>query len=181
MQLHSKEVIGDKMSIKSELTKYKNGKVTNGQKRDDLYAEFMMPFDQMFDEIIRASFPGLQNKFGNNFFEKGSYPKVDILETKDSLIIEAAVPGMAREDISVDVHDGVLTISGEKRNSPEQKDDSNYLYRELKRSSFRRSWTLAENLDPNKISAKFENGMLFLTIPKLQYEEVSRPRQIKID
>lgn len=179
MELHSKEVIGDKMSIKTELTKHKNNKPSN-QRRDDLFAEFMMPFDRVFDELVKNNFPGLQTKFGIDFFEKGSYPKVDILENKNSLIIEAAVPGMAKEDISVDVHDGVLTISGEKR-SPQDLESGSYIYRELKRSSFRRSWTLAENLDSNSISAKFENGMLFLTIPKLQPEEVARPRQIKID
>lgn len=168
------------MTIKQEPTKYKSNKPAS-QKRDDLFAEFMMPFDRMFDEIIKSNFPGLQTKFGTDFFEKGSYPKVDILDTKDSLIIEAAVPGMSKEDISVDVHDGVLTIAGEKRSSPEDKMDGNaYIYRELKRSSFRRSWTLAENLDSNSISARFENGMLYLKIPKLQPEEISRPRQIKI-
>lgn len=168
------------MTLKTELTKQKSNKPAS-QKRDDLFVEFMMPFDRMFDEFVRSSFPGLQTKFGTDFFEKGSYPKVDILDTKDALVIEAAVPGMSKEDISVDVHDGVLTIFGEKRSTPEDKSGGNsYIYRELKRSSFRRSWTLAENLDSNSISAKFENGMLYLKIPKLQPEEISRPRQIKI-
>lgn len=167
------------MTLKTELTKTKPKQAS--QKRDDLFFEFMMPFDRMFDEIVKSNFPGLQTKFGADFFEKGSYPKVDILETQNSLVIEAAVPGMSRDDIYVDVHDGVLTISGEKRSNPDQKSEvSSYIYRELKRSSFRRSWTLAENLDSQNISAKFENGMLFLTIPKIQPEEISKPRQIKI-
>jgi HSP20 family protein len=178
MELHSEEVIGEKMTIKNEIARSKQGKPSN-QKRDDLFVEFMMPFDRIFDEFVRSNFPGLQTKFGTDFFEKGSYPKVDILENLSSIVIEAAVPGMSKEDIVVDVHDGVLTISGEKRSSPEDSRGS-YIHRELKRSSFRRSWTLAENLDSSSISAKFENGMLFLTIPKLQQEELSKPRQIKI-
>lgn len=168
------------MTTKPEVQKYKNGKPTT-HKRDDLFVEFMMPFDRMFDEIIKASFPGLQSKYGGDFFEKGSYPKVDILETKDALIIEAAVPGMTKEEITVDVHDGILMISGEKRLGESSKIDGSYIYRELKRSTFRRSWTLAENLDPSKISAKLENGMLYLTIGKIQEEELPRPRQIKIE
>ena len=87
------------MTIKPELAKYKTNKPAN-QRRDDLFVEFMMPFDRMFDEFIKINFPGLQSKFGNDFYEKGSYPKVDILETKNELVIEAAVPGMSKEDIS---------------------------------------------------------------------------------
>lgn len=168
------------MSIKPELTKQKINKPAT-QRRDDLFSEFMMPFDRVFDEFVKVNFPGLQTKFGTDFFEKGSYPKVDILETKNSLVIEAAVPGMSKEDIVVDVHDGVLTISGEKRSGGDGKESGeSYIYRELKRSSFRRSWNLADNLDSQNISAKFENGMLYLTIPKLKPEEFSKPRQIKI-
>lgn len=167
------------MTTKPELQKWKASK-QGTHKRDDLLAEFMMPFDRMFDEIIKANFPAMQSKYGGDFFEKGSYPKVDIFETKDALVIEAAVPGMTRDEITVDVHDGILMISGEKR-SGDSNNEGNYIYRELKRSTFRRSWTLAENLDPNKISAKLENGMLYLSIGKIQIEEMPKPRQIKIN
>ena len=167
------------MTIKAEVQKAKSNKLS-GTKRDDLFVEFMMPFDRLFDEFFnKAGIPGFQNKFGTDFFEKGSYPKVDILDEKDAIVIEAAVPGMSKDDIAVDVHEGVLTISGDKRFTPDNEVKS-YIYRELKRSSFRRSWTLADHLDHTNISAKFENGMLFLRIPKLQPEEVSKPRQIKI-
>lgn len=158
---------------KNALTRRNRGKMARTS-RDALFDEFMMPFDKMFDEIMRASFP----TFDKTFFEKGSYPKVDILDREDSLVIEAAVPGMSREDISVDVHDGVLTISGDKRS--ESEDGEQYLYRELKRSSFRRSWTLTDNLDQDGISAKFEDGMLYLTIPKLEAEKMPEPRKIEI-
>jgi HSP20 family protein len=166
------------MSVRNDIQRGQNK--LNNTKRDDLFVEFMMPFDRIFDEFVRSKFPGLQTKFGADFFEKGAYPKVDILETKESLVIEAAVPGMSKEDISVDVHEGVLTISGEKRGGDQAKGGASYLYRELKRSSFRRSWTLTETLDATNISAKFEDGMLYLTIPKLKPQESPRPRQIKI-
>ena len=167
------------MTVKTEIQKAKTNKLS-GAKRDDLFEEFMIPFDRIFDEFFnKAGIPGFQNKFGPDFFEKGSYPKVDILDTKSSVIIEAAVPGMSKEDISVDVHEGVLTIVGEKKLRSDD-DNKSYIYRELKRSSFRRSWNLADNLDHQNISAKFEDGMLYLTIPKLQPEEVAKPRQIKI-
>jgi HSP20 family protein len=166
------------MTIKTELQKAKPNKLS-GAKRDDLFVEFMMPFDRLFDEFFNKSgIPAFQNKFGTDFFEKGSYPKVDILDAAASIVIEAAVPGMSKEDISVDVHDGVLTIAGEKRTT--QDESRSYIYRELKRSSFRRSWTLADNLDSQNITAKFEDGMLYLNIPKIKPEEVAKPRQIKI-
>lgn len=145
-------------------------------KRSDIFDEFMTPFDRLFDEffsknnIFHAEYP--------DFFKKGSYPKVDILNKKDRVVIEAAVPGMSKEDISVEVLNGTLTISGEK--STIQEDSSEYICKELKRSNFRRSWTLRDDLDSENVSAKFENGMLYLEIPKLMPDK-AKDVPLKID
>lgn len=157
----------------SNLIKRNRKKISHSH-RDDLYDEFMTPFDKVFDEIMRQAFPS----FDKAFFEKGSYPKVDILDTEKSVVVEAAVPGMSKEDISVDVHNDILTISGEKRSESEKGE--NYVYRELKRSSFRRSWTLPDNLNQEEIYARFENGMLYLEIMKHNFEPKTEPKKIEI-
>lgn len=162
---------------RNELLKRNQDRLAKAR-RDDLFAEFLTPFDRLFDDFFKTV-PAFQNKYGIDFFEKGSYPKVDILDTETAITIEAAVPGLSKDSISVDVYDGVLTISGEKQETVEK--GNSYLYRELKRSSFRRSWTLGDNLDQDNISAKFEDGMLYLTIPKLEAQKAEEtPRKIAI-
>lgn len=166
------------MTTRDELIRRKRQNQVTKSHRDDLFSEFMIPFDRLFDDIFKTNFPAFQSKYGANFFEKGSYPKVDILDKEDSIQIEAAVPGMSKDEISIEIHDGILTISGEKIS--QEKESGRYIYRELKRSSFRRSWTLNDNFDEERIEAIFENGMLYLTIPKINIEEKKKIRQIEI-
>jgi len=116
------------------------------------------------------NFPDFTKEVGVDFFHKGSYPKVDAIEYPDRVVIEAEIPGMKREDLTIKVEKDVLTISGGKRESVETK-DGKYIMRELKRSSFKRSFNLHESLNKKEIDAKFENGLLFITIKKLQKEE----------
>jgi len=128
--------------------------------------EFLTPFDRIFDDMFGNMFPSVADGFGDDFFTKGSYPKVNVVNYEDGIEIDAAIPGITKEDISLEITDGVLTIQG-TGNQSRHVDDSQYLKREIKRSSFRRSFTLGDNLDSAKVSAKFDNGILTLSIPKL--------------
>ena len=128
--------------------------------------EFLTPFDRIFDDMLGSMFPTIASDFGEDFFTKGSYPKVNVINYDECIDIDAAIPGMTRDDVNVEITDGVLTIQGTS-NQNRHVDDSQYLKREIKRSSFRRSFTLGDNLDSEKISAKFDNGILTLSIPKL--------------
>ena len=128
--------------------------------------EFLTPFDRIFDDMLGSMFPTIANDFGNDFFTKGSYPKVNVINYDQCIEIDAAIPGMSKDDVDVEITDGVLTINGVS-NQRTPVDDSQYLKREIKRSSFRRSFTLGDNLDSEKVSAKFDNGILTLSIPKL--------------
>jgi len=105
-----------------------------------------------------------------DFFEKGSYPKVNIIDFSEKIVIEAEVPGLDKSDVNVEVESNVLTILGNKAVNVER--DSNqtgtYLRRELKRSSFRRSFTLGDNISKDTIDAKFENGILLVTLHKIK-------------
>ena len=144
--------------------------------------EFLTPFDSLFDKIMKSNFPEFTRDFGVDFFGKGSYPKCDVKAHADKVEIEAAVPGMSKKDIKIEFHekDRILTLSGEKQNEPEIGDQNTYITRELKKSSFKRSFRLGENLDGNSIKASFSNGMLTLGIPKVEPDEEDVVKEIKI-
>jgi HSP20 family protein len=104
-------------------------------------------------------------------------PAVDVLEKQDSIIVKADLPGLTKEDISVSIENNILTISGEKKLEQEQK-DGDVVRSERYYGSFNRAFTLPSTVDPNKVNAKFENGVLELALTK---KEEAKPRQIRID
>jgi len=122
----------------------------------------------MYDDMIKTHFPDFSKQFGISL-EKGSFPKVDIVDYDEDIVLIAEIPSMDKESLKVEVNDDVLTISGDKHSLEE--DNATYLRRELKHSSFRRSFNLGDNLDSSKISASFLNGVLRIEIPKLEKSE----------
>ena len=129
--------------------------------------EFLTPFDEIFNNLMGDVFPTFHQEFGENFFAQGSYPKCNVLNFDDRVEIEAAIPGLRKEDVSVEVVDGVLTIKAES-NQRADVDDSQYVKREVKRSAFARSFRLGDNLVEDNISGAFENGILTIVLPKVQ-------------
>ena len=118
----------------------------------------------------------------SNFSVPGTtLPAVNVKETPDSFIVEMAAPGMKKEDFKVELNNNVLTISSEKQQENEQKDDSHkYTRKEFSYQSFQRSFQLSrEAVDADNIQAKYENGVLHLTIPKR--EEVKQKPSRLID
>src|SRR5688500_9565892 len=92
-------------------------------------------------------------------------PTADILETKDGIMIKVELPGIDQKNVDVELENGVLTIKGERQAEKETEEKG---YRRVERShgSFLRSFTLPVNVDPEKISASFANGLLELHLPK---------------
>lgn len=130
--------------------------------------EFLAPFDRIFDNFFGANFPNLQEEFGINFFEKGSYPKVDIYNKDDCILIIAEIPGLKKDQIKVEINKGVLSISGEKHSHPIFDESKfNIITKELKYSSFKRSFKLNDILDHDSVNAKFKDGILEIKIDKL--------------
>jgi HSP20 family protein len=128
-------------------------------------SNFVDAFDSMFDKIIQTNFPQFSQEFGVDLFAKGSYPKVNITDYDDKVVITAEVAGLTKEDVDIEYKDNVLTISGAKAQDTE--DIGVVVLRELKKSSFRRSWNVNEEvLDCTKANATFHNGVLDLTLPK---------------
>jgi HSP20 family protein len=101
---------------------------------------------------------------------------VDILEDKDNVLLKAEIPGVNPKDVELQVHDNVLTISGEKKLEHEDKKD-NYVRIERFYGKFSRSFTLPPYVDAQKIEATYKDGVLTVTLPK---KPETKPRQIEV-
>lgn len=94
-------------------------------------------------------------------------PQVDISESEDSFLVTADMPGVKPEDIEISLHQGVLTIKGE-RNTEEEVNEANFTRRERVRGTFYRQFTVPQTADEDTVSAKSNHGVLEITIPKGQ-------------
>ena len=105
----------------------------------------------------------------------GWTPALDLHQDKDSLFVHAELPGMKKEDVTLSLHDGVLTLSGERRHV---QGDKTTLRNERSFGRFERSITLPAPVDATRVTAAYENGILTVTLPKA---EAAKPRQIEIN
>ena len=101
---------------------------------------------------------------------------LDAYETKDDIVFKAVVPGVKPDDIEVTISHGVLTIKGEIKAEKEEK-DRDYIHRERRYGEFCRTVTLPKEVDADKATAEFEDGILKLTLPKV---EAAKAKSIKI-
>lgn len=138
---------------------------------------FLTSFDNIFDDLMKAKFPDFESMFGIDFFGKGAFPKVDVVDYSDRISIVAEVPGLSKDQLRIDVEDDTLTISGNKRSS--KQEEGRYIIKELKHAGFRRSFKLNDSLDRDSINAKFEDGTLIIDINKTEPMEPER-KQIDI-
>ena len=127
-------------------------------------------FDHLFRPFARFSPPG-EEMPTNNWL-----PAVDLEESDDSLVLRAEIPGMRPEDIDVQFENGVLTIKGQRR-FENQRDDRQFHLVERSYGSFVRSFTLPRSIDADRVQARYDNGVLELTMPK---REEARPRRIPL-
>jgi len=132
--------------------------------------EFLTPFDKMFDSMVESQFPEVVKSVGVKPYQGSAYPKVNVYEYDDKVGIVAEIPGLNKKQLNVEVEDGVLTISGDKHSTFEDE-GAKVLRRELKQSSFKRSFELGEQLDGDSIAASFKDGVLSVSIPKIEPEK----------
>jgi HSP20 family protein len=128
---------------------------------------FLTPFDKIFDQMVEAHYPDITKSVGVKPYQGSAYPKVNIYEYDDKIGIVAEIPGLNKKQLNVDVEDGVLTIAGDKHSTFEN-DGAKVVRRELKQSSFKRSFELGEMLDGDNIIANFKDGILSVSIPKIE-------------
>jgi HSP20 family protein len=103
-------------------------------------------------------------------------PPMDLVETDDHLVLRADLPGLDSDDVDIEVKDGVLTVSGERRSEHEEKTDGYYRV-ERAFGGFSRSMTLPEHVEPDQIAASFDKGVLEIRIPK---PEERKPHRVQI-
>ena len=128
-------------------------------------------FDRIFDSMFTHDSPRLS-------LAQSCMPAVDVTETETEFLLSADMPGLDKKDVSVDIHDGVITIKGE-RAIDDKKSTDGYRIRERQLGSFNRSFRLPDNVNEDKVAAKFKNGVLTVTLPKTK-DILHECRQIKI-
>ena len=134
----------------------------------------------------RSTLQSEMNRFFNTFFDTPTganggglrrwVPAMDLVETDDHFVLKADLPGLDAGDVSIEVDDNVLTVSGERKVEHETSKEGFY---RLERSSgeFRRALTLPEGVDADKIEASFDKGVLEIRVPK---PEERKPRKVQI-
>ncbi len=113
--------------------------------------------DRMFNQILGN---GAQIEDENHWV-----PVFDARESEDEFILTADLPGITKKEIDINMSENVLTVSGERK-SEKKNENHNWYFSEIQYGSFSRSFNLPENVNEEKIAAKFKNGVLTLTIPK---------------
>jgi HSP20 family protein len=128
------------------------------------------PFTQEFDRLFSSLFDNSGRRV------QRWVPAMDLVEADDHFVLKADLPGLVEDDVAIEVQDGVLTISGSREAEDERKEQGWYRL-ERSHGSFSRSLTLPDGVDPDKVEAKFDRGVLEIRIPK---PEERKPRRIAI-
>ncbi len=105
-------------------------------------------------------------------------PAIDVTETEQEIVLSADLPGLGEDDVAIEVHDGVLSVSGERRDERSESDEASG-YRRVERSfgRFSRALRLPRGTDPEKVTAKFDRGVLEVRVPK---PEAAKPHRVEI-
>lgn len=149
----------------------KNGNVANTNSNAN-YANVSTWLDDIFNR-------DLPSVFTSNFNTGMSVPKVNIKETADAFMVEVAVPGLKKSDFKLDLDNQVLTISTESKEENEHKEE-NYTRREFGYSAFKRTFTLPDSVNDEKINANYTDGILSVLLPKKEEAKQKPARSIKI-
>jgi HSP20 family protein len=132
----------------------------------------LMRPSQMFDTFLDDFFTTPTLGFESKSLE------IDMYEDYDNVIVKANVPGVKPENVDIVVEDNILTISYESKEEIKEEDKKQkYYYKEIKRSSFSRTVTLPQRVDSEKAKADFKEGVLTITLPKL---EEAKPKRVQI-
>jgi HSP20 family protein len=129
---------------------------------------------QEINRLFDSPFGGLDRS--GEFFHDWA-PALDLIEDNDNLMAQLELPGVAKKDVEVSVHDGVLSVSGERKQESETKDEGCFR-RERFHGRFNRSVTLPKPVKTDAIKATLKDGILTVTMPKT---EEARPRQIEVN
>ncbi len=138
----------------------------------DMQSEMNRMFDEVFGDVARRG--GRQQGDVPTRWA----PALDVLQEDGDIVVRAELPGVKPDDVDITVHNGVLTISGERK-AEEQREGSGYYVRERRFGSFRRSMTLPQGVDESSISARFDGGVLEVRVSGAA--AVQEPKRIQIE
>jgi HSP20 family protein len=153
------------------------GKMTMSPFRGRGFYDLHSEMNRMFDEVLGGMARGRSGR------QQGAQaaewaPSMDVLEEDGNLVIRAELPGVQQEDVDITVHDRVLTISGQRREETETE-RGGYHVRERRRGAFSRSVMLPQDVDEDGIRARYEDGVLEVTV--VGAAAVREPRRIQIE
>jgi HSP20 family protein len=135
-------------------------------------------FPSLIDNLLSRDLMDWNNS--NFSLTNTTLPAVNIKEKDDEFLIEMAAPGMSKKDFKINLEDNVMTISSERKVENKDEDD-NYKRREFSYQSFHRSFAIDEKLvNGEAISARYSDGILYITLPKREEMKPKPPREIKI-
>jgi len=133
--------------------------------------------DSFFDDFFKSQFPSLSNT--NLSDNRGTTPAVNVKETENDYQLEVAASGMDKKDFDVSVDNGTMTISAAKEQKDKHEEDG-YTRKEFSYQSFHRSFTLPKGADDGKIQAKYNDGILHVTLPKKPEAKPQPAKKIKV-
>jgi len=115
------------------------------------------------------------HKFFNDFpsADFNYYPHIDIYDDEKNIYVDAEIPGVKKDNIKITLQDNILTITGEKKKETEEKNNKNFYRSERVYGSFTRSFNLPDDINPDSVDAKFNNGILNIQISKSQPKKIN--------
>ncbi len=146
---------------------------TNGGLFPSLFDDFLRPSPFLGSSLFDVDFDMLPARVGFNV------PSANITESEKDYLIELAAPGLTKKDFKVEMDNGMLTISAEKKEEKKEVEGA-YSRREYSYNSFSRSFTLPENCKSDKIDAKYEDGVLKLMLPKKEITPMKSKKEITV-
>ena len=131
------------------------------------------PVSKSFDGFMNEIFNEFPATFGKTFREDVlSFPPVNIVEHTSAYQLEVSVPGLEKADFNIKLDSNILTISADKKEEVKSETEK-VIRKEFSQKAFKRSFTLDEKIEANAIEAKYENGILKLTLPKKEVAKIS--------
>jgi len=115
------------------------------------------------------------HKFFNDFpsADFNYYPHIDIYDDEKNIYVDAEIPGVKKDNIKITLQDNILIITGEKKKETEEKNNKNFYRSERVYGSFTRSFNLPDDINPDSVDAKFNNGILNIQISKSQPKKIN--------
>ncbi|MDT8392225.1 MAG: Hsp20/alpha crystallin family protein [Bacteroidales bacterium] len=140
--------------------------------------KFSNQFPSVFDRIFENDLFDWSNRHFST--TNTTLPSVNIREDDEGFEVEMAAPGLTKNDFNIELNNDQLTISSEKKEEKESKEDKQFTRREFSYQSFCRTFALPNTADAEKINAKYDNGILKIGIPKKEEAKPKPPKQITI-